>query len=73
MKHAHFEIGRHFDANRNPLFVVDGKILGTVDQVKALVETYENGRRAAEYMPGLIDRGIGQGVRLLSEDAKNGA
>jgi hypothetical protein len=56
MNHANFEIGRHFDAERRPLFVVDCKIVGTVDEVKTLIAAYE--RRAPEDLVALIDERI---------------
>jgi|GEM_PF-5613974 len=41
MQHVRYEIGRHFDEKGNPLVVVDGKIFGTVDEVKKLIQTFE--------------------------------
>lgn len=42
MQYARYEVGCHFDADGSPLIVVDGKILGTVEQVKATIESFES-------------------------------
>lgn len=41
MQHARYEIGCHFDDKGKPLVVVDGKIFGTVDEVKKLIHMFE--------------------------------
>lgn len=42
MKFAHLEIGRAFDAAGKPLIVADGRMIGTVDEMKAAIAAFEN-------------------------------
>lgn len=47
MDYAHYEIGTKYDENGEPLFLADGKIVGTVAEVKALIDQFERARLAA--------------------------
>lgn len=42
MKFALLEIGRAFDAAGKPLIVASGRIVGTVDEMKAAIAAFEN-------------------------------
>lgn len=42
MKFALLEIGRAFDAAGKPLIVADGRIVGTVDEMKVAIAAFEN-------------------------------
>ncbi|KKX33970.1 hypothetical protein [Rhizobium sp. LC145] len=48
MKYSHVEIGRHFDADGNPLVVADGRIVGSVADVKAMISSFEDQSRQPE-------------------------
>lgn len=50
MHSVYFEIGRVFDVAGHPLFVADGKIVGTVDEVKAAIAAFE-GKSSCEDRP----------------------
>lgn len=40
MDYAHYEIGTKYDENGEPLFLADGKIVGTVAEVRALLDKF---------------------------------
>jgi hypothetical protein len=54
MQYAHYEIGTRKDAEGNPLFLADGKIVGTVGEVKAVIERFE-ARAAPPRLPHAED------------------
>lgn len=45
MDYAHYEIGTRHDDDGEPLLLADGKIVGTVAEVKALIERFEIAQR----------------------------